>query len=60
MVQLACSCLNIRLHVQETADALVAGVPNLTSEESQHPFFVKVGIDSYLCHLLSLSIILRP
>ncbi|XP_071515277.1 uncharacterized protein PRAS40 isoform X2 [Panulirus ornatus] len=41
MVQLACSCLNIRLHVQETADALVAGVPNLTSEESQHPFFLK-------------------
>ncbi|XP_042227373.1 uncharacterized protein LOC121869874 [Homarus americanus] len=41
MVQLACRCLNIRLHVQETADALVQGVPNLTPEEGQHPFFLK-------------------
>lgn len=41
MVQLTCSCLNIRLHVQETADALVTGIPNLTQEESRHPFFLK-------------------
>ncbi|XP_045583128.1 uncharacterized protein [Procambarus clarkii] len=41
MVQLACGCLNIRLHVQETADTLVTGIPNLTLEESQHPFFFK-------------------
>lgn len=41
MVQLACACLNVRLHVRETADALIPGVPNLTSEESKHPFFSK-------------------
>ena len=43
MVQLACSCLNIRLHVRETAEALVPGVPGLKPGESQHPFFVKVS-----------------
>ncbi|XP_042878422.1 uncharacterized protein LOC122257281 isoform X1 [Penaeus japonicus] len=41
MVQLACACLNIRLHVREAVEALIPGVPNLTSEESKHPFFSK-------------------
>ncbi|XP_064092292.1 uncharacterized protein LOC135205498 [Macrobrachium nipponense] len=41
MVQLVCSCLNIRLHVRETPEALAPGVPNLKPEESQHPFFSK-------------------
>lgn len=41
MVQLACSCLNIRLHVRETVETLVPGVPDLSSEESRHPFFSK-------------------
>lgn len=41
MVQLACSCLNIRLHVQESPESLVAGIPNLTPSERQHPFFLK-------------------
>lgn len=41
MVQLACSCLNIRLHVQESPESLVAGIPNLSPSERQHPFFLK-------------------
>ncbi|KAG0722764.1 hypothetical protein GWK47_043913 [Chionoecetes opilio] len=41
MVQLSCSCLNIRLHVQESPESLVAGIPNLSPAERQHPFFLK-------------------
>lgn len=46
MVQLACSCLNIRLHVQESPESLVAGIPNLSPSERQHPFFLKVTMDT--------------
>ncbi|KAK7084739.1 hypothetical protein SK128_006184 [Halocaridina rubra] len=41
MVHLTCSCLNIRLHVRETVEALVPRVTGLTSTETLHSFFSK-------------------
>ncbi|CAL4130793.1 unnamed protein product [Meganyctiphanes norvegica] len=43
MVQLVCSCLNVRIHVREKQDDIVskARLPTLSPQESQHPFFAK-------------------